>query len=89
MGGARGTVDYALGLARETSNGFNAKLDGNPDRDDHRSTAANGRLGWQLNTAHRVEGNFLYNDTDGGYDGSYDVGKPADDGPCTACMQQA
>lgn len=79
VSGARGTVDYALGLARETSNGFNAKLDGNPDRDDHRSTAANGRLGWQLNTAHRVEGNFLYNDTDGGYDGSYDVSKPADD----------
>ncbi len=62
-------------IARETSKGFNAKLDGNPDRDDYRSTAANGRLGLQLSTAHRLEGNFLYNDTDGGYD----VNKTADD----------
>ena len=72
---ASGAVDYALGLSRETSKGFNAKLDGNPDRDDYRSTAANGRLGLQLSTAHRLEGNFLYNDTDGGYD----VNKTADD----------
>lgn len=75
MSGASGAVDYALGVARETSKGFNAKKDGNPDRDDHHATSASGRLGWQLNTAHRLEGNFLYNDTDSGYD----VSKTADD----------
>ena len=75
VSGASGAVDYALGIARETSKGFNAKKDGNPDRDDRHATSASGRLGWQLNTAHRLEGNFLYNDTDGGYD----VSKTADD----------
>ena len=75
VSGASGAVDYALGIARETSKGFNAKKDGNPDRDDRHATSASGRLGWQLNTAHRLEGNFLYNDTDSGYD----VSKTADD----------
>ena len=75
VSGASGAVDYALGIARETSKGFNAKNDGNPDRDDRHATSASGRLGWQLNTAHRLEGNFLYNDTDSGYD----VSKTADD----------
>ncbi|MHA7602173.1 TonB-dependent receptor domain-containing protein [Alicycliphilus sp. T452] len=75
VSGASGAVDYALGIARETSKGFNAKKDGNPDRDDYQGTSASGRLGWQLNTAHRLEGNFLYNDTDSGYD----VSKTADD----------
>ncbi len=75
VSGASGAVDYALGITRETSKGFNAKKDGNPDRDDYRGTSASGRLGWQLNTAHRLEGNFLYNDTDSGYD----VSKTADD----------
>lgn len=75
VSGASGAVDYALGLARENSKGFNAKKDGNPDRDDYHATSASGRLGWQLNKEHRLEGNFLYNDTDGGYD----VSKTADD----------
>ncbi|QIL43643.1 TonB-dependent receptor [Acidovorax sp. HDW3] len=75
VSGASGAVDYALGLARESSKGFNAKKDGNPDRDDYHATSASGRLGWQLNKAHRLEGNFLYNDTDSGYD----VSKTADD----------
>lgn len=75
VSGASGAVDYALGITRETSKGFNAKKDGNPDRDDYQATSASGRLGWQLNTAHRLEGNFLYNDTDSGYD----VSKTADD----------
>lgn len=75
VSGASGAVDYALGITRETSKGFNAKKDGNPDRDDYQATSASGRLGWQLNTAHRLEGNFLYNDTDSGYD----LSKTADD----------
>lgn len=73
MPAARWTTPWSI--ARETSKGFNAKKDGNPDRDDRHATSVSGRPGWQLNTAHRLEGNFLYNDTDGGYD----VSKTADD----------
>lgn len=72
-------MDYALGLARETSNGFNAKLDGNPDRDDHRSTAANGRLGWQCSTPRTAWRATSIQRHRRSYDGSYDVSKPADD----------
>jgi vitamin B12 transporter len=79
VSGASGTVDYALGLAREISEGFNASTpvnrSFNPDRDGYATTAANGRLGWQLNADHRLEGTFLYNDSNSGYDAS----KTADD----------
>lgn len=79
VSGASGTVDYALGLAREISEGFNASTpvnrSFNPDRDGYATTAANGRLGWQLNAGHRLEGTFLYNDSNSGYDAS----KTADD----------
>lgn len=75
VNGASGAVDYALGIARETSKGFNARQTGNPDRDGYQTTSASGRLGLQLDKAHRLDGNFLYNDTDSGYD----VSKTADD----------
>jgi len=68
--GASGTVDYALGLAREDSKGFNARpiAAQNPDRDGYRSTAAHARVGLQVNAVHRLEGTLLANDTDSGYD---------------------
>lgn len=79
VSGASGRVDYALGLVREVSEGFNATTpvnrSFNPDRDGYATTAANGRLGWQLNAEHRLEGTFLYNDSNSGYDAS----KTADD----------
>ncbi|WP_227001450.1 TonB-dependent receptor domain-containing protein [Pulveribacter suum] len=72
VSGASGTVDYALGLNREGSRGFNAntKPGSNPDRDGYHSTAANARLGWQLNSAHRLEGTLLHSESNSGYDTS-------------------
>lgn len=72
VSGATGAWDYALGVARETSKGFDSKTNAghNPDRDGYRSTAANGRLGFQIDDAHRLEGSLLYNDTNSGYDTS-------------------
>ena len=72
VSGAQGTFDYALGLAREGSAGFDATTDPkkNTDRDGYHSTNATARLGWQLNAAHRLEGSWLYNDNNSGYDAS-------------------
>ncbi|HRN64814.1 MAG TPA: TonB-dependent receptor [Alicycliphilus sp.] len=72
VSGASGTVDYALGLARERSDGFNAstKAGSNPDRDGYAMTSANARLGLQMSAAHRLEGTWLYSDSNSGYDTS-------------------
>ena len=72
VSGASGTLDYALGVTREGSRGFNAKTDAksNPDRDGYHQSAINARLGWQLNAAHRLEGTLLHNDANSGYDTS-------------------
>lgn len=72
VSGASGAVDYAIGLAREGSKGFSAstRATSNPDRDGYTSTAANARLGLQVNRAHRLEGTLLHNDSDSGYDTS-------------------
>ena len=70
VSGASGTIDYALGIAREESKGFNARTVAtqNPDRDGYETTSANARLGLQINAAHRLEGSLLVNDLDSGYD---------------------
>ncbi|PWW46252.1 vitamin B12 transporter [Melaminivora alkalimesophila] len=72
VSGGSGTVDYALGLSREGSRGYSAKTDpkSNPDRDGYHQTAVNGRLGWQLDAAHRLEGTLLHNESNSGYDTS-------------------
>jgi vitamin B12 transporter len=68
--GASGGFDYALGLAHEQSDGFNARTvpTQNPDRDDYRSQSANLRLGFQVNQAHRLEATYLASEMDSGYD---------------------
>ena len=70
VSGATGTVDYALGIARETSKGYNARTIAtqNPDRDGYGTTSASARLGWQVNATHRLEGTLLSNDSNSGYD---------------------
>lgn len=70
VSGASGAVDYALGFSREGSRGYSAKTDAaaNPDLDGYLTTAASGRLGWQLHAAHRLEGTLLYSDSNSGYD---------------------
>ena len=66
--GKTGAVDYSLGIERATSRGFNAKDDGNPDRDGYRQTAAHAQLGWQINQAHRLELTGTYSKMDAQYD---------------------
>lgn len=67
--GQSGAVDYALGAERDLSRGFNAKpADGPPDRDGYRQSAASGRLGWQINPAHRLDVTGAYTDMDAQYD---------------------
>ncbi|SFB94090.1 vitamin B12 transporter [Polaromonas sp. OV174] len=68
--GASGAFDYALGLAYEKSDGFNARTipTQNPDLDGYRTESANLRLGFQLNKAHRLEATYLTSDSNSGYD---------------------
>jgi vitamin B12 transporter len=85
--GTDGAFDYSLGLAHETSDGFNSQplrlrkpADGvsNPDRDGYTSTSANARLGFQVNRAHRLEATLLASDTESQYD-AYESAGPVDD----------
>lgn len=90
--GEGGAFDYSLGVSHEESDGFNIQpldkrnpvrtaqysADGwtSPDRDGYRNTAANARLGFQINPAHRLEGTFLYSDTEAQYDASRTGARP-------------
>ncbi|MDO4769627.1 MAG: TonB-dependent receptor [Brachymonas sp.] len=66
--GKSGAVDYSLGVERATSRGFNAREDGNPDRDGYRQNAAHARLGWQINPAHRLDVTGSHSKMDAQYD---------------------
>ncbi|OJX31570.1 MAG: TonB-dependent receptor [Burkholderiales bacterium 68-12] len=80
--GTGGAFDYALGIARETSDGFDAKASGahNPDRDGHRSTSGNARLGLRIDAKHRLDATLLASRMDSGYDAfSYVPAQPVDD----------
>lgn len=68
ISGAQGMWDYALGLGRETSTGFNAQPAANPDKDGHRRTTGSARLGLQVNRDHRLEATWLGSDGNSGYD---------------------
>lgn len=70
--GASGALDYALGLARQTSTGFNARpiAGQSPDLDGYTSESANARLGFQLSQAHRLEATALTNNQNSQYDTS-------------------
>lgn len=70
LSGAQGKFDYAFGLAREASSGFNVRPTStyNPDDDGYVSESLSGRFGWQLNEAHRLEASVLSSNTDAQYD---------------------
>lgn len=70
LSGGTGEVDYALGLTREVSTGFDAKASVNADLDGYRSTASSLRLGWKPLAGHRLEVSALDNTLDAQYDGS-------------------
>lgn len=90
--GEGGAFDYSLGVSHEESDGFNVQpldkrnpvrtsqysADGwtSPDRDGYRNTSANARLGFQINPAHRLEGTFLYSDTEAKYDSASRTTRP-------------
>ncbi|MEF8686542.1 UNVERIFIED_CONTAM: TonB-dependent receptor [Comamonas sp. A-3] len=93
--GSRGTVkaqagvsggvagwDYSLGVSHASSNGFNAKTSAgfNPDADGYRNNAFNGRVGYQINSNHRVEATALTSYMNAGYDATVSKTSPmADD----------
>ncbi|CAN5526190.1 TonB-dependent receptor [soil metagenome] len=68
--GASGGFDYALGLAHEKSDGFNARTVStqNPDSDGYSSESANLRLGFQVSKAQRLEATYLTSKMDSAYD---------------------
>jgi len=70
--GAGESFDYSLGVAREASSGFNTRpVTGyNPDDDGYAVESLSGRLGWQLNRAHRLEATVLASSMDAQYDAS-------------------
>jgi len=67
-GGGDG-FDYALGVNGERSDGFNARLLGNPDRDGYQRDSASARLGWRAAPGHRVELSASATTLHAGYDG--------------------
>ena len=72
ISGGAGGWDCALGFNRSQTDGFNARTaaTANPDKDDYRSNAVSGRLGYQLNRQHRLEASLLASDVNSGYDSS-------------------
>jgi vitamin B12 transporter len=69
LSGTSGALDYALGLARDTSRGYDSRDAANPDRDGYHQSALSGRLGWQVNAAHRLELSGTHTDMKSQYDG--------------------
>lgn len=80
--GEGGAFDYALGITREQSDGYDIKDNPghNPDRDDYTSTAGHARLGLRINAAHRLDATLVANRMESGYDGfTYTPETPEDD----------
>jgi vitamin B12 transporter len=68
--GEGGAFDYALGITRERSDGYDIRDNAghNPDRDDYTSTAGHARLGFRINQRHRLDATLLANRMESGYD---------------------
>jgi len=87
--GIGSAFDYSIGLAHETSNGFDSQPQrlsrsatalSNPDADAYRSTSANARLGFRINRAHSLDATLLASDLKSQYDGyGYISTAPVDD----------
>lgn len=69
VSGADAGWNYALGLAKDSSEGFNATTTGNPDKDGFSAESASVRLGFKVNADHRLDASFLSNQQRGQYDG--------------------
>ena len=68
--GEGGALDYALGLTREQSGGYDIRDNAghNPDRDDYTSTAGHARFGLRVNARHRLDATLVANRLESGYD---------------------
>lgn len=76
--GTEGAIDYALGVTKSRSDGFNAqpqRLAGptavpkNPDNDGYERLSGNARVGLQINRAHRLDATLLASQLESQYDG--------------------
>ena len=63
-------VDYSVSLANDQSKGFNVQRRINPDADGYQRDSAYGRIGWNVNSAHRLELTWLAAQNLGQYDSS-------------------
>lgn len=68
--GSTGATDYSFGIAQASSDGFNVRpvTGQNPDSDGYNSMNFNARLGFQINSSHRLETSVLSNKNDAQYD---------------------
>lgn len=73
VSGSVQALDYALSATRGRSSGFDARtaaVNHQPDRDGWERSALQGRLGYQLNTAQRLEASLLATHLNSDYDSS-------------------
>lgn len=70
VSGGNQQFDYALGVSKETTAGFNARQGSNPDKDGYTSESGSVRLGWNATDSHRLEVSALSSYMDSQYDGS-------------------
>jgi vitamin B12 transporter len=72
VSGADASWNYALGIARDSSDGFNAttSTSANPDKDGFTAESATARLGFKVNAEHRLDASFMSNQQSGQYDSS-------------------
>jgi vitamin B12 transporter len=72
--GSVNAFDYSFGVSEGASDGFNIRPNAvpaqNPDADGYKAASANARLGFQINTDHRVEVNILQSRVEAQYDGT-------------------
>ena len=70
LSGGQGDWDYAVSVGTEGSKGFNARASSSvsPDDDGYHNQTASARLGFKLNSAHRLSVNWLMNDITSQYD---------------------
>ncbi len=68
--GATGSVDYLVGIAQTSSDGFNVRpvVGQNLDSDAYKSLNVNFKLGFQIDPIHRIETSMLNHENDAQYD---------------------
>ena len=70
--GVDGAFDYALGLTRAQSDGYDIKSGAghNTDKDGYSATSGNARVGFKVNARHRLDATLLGQYMNSGYDTS-------------------